>query len=495
MTRPPARDRAPGAAFASGVSGAALVLIATLFAAFILVPAALAARAPRTPVVTLDVRFADRTAAAPASPARDATLRGWTRTASLEDLLYVLRRPAAELGRLEADLVRAALARCPAARADLRRQLVLRLALADPAGSRKELGALAALVPELPVRPRASIFRLGLLMPDTGSYASYGRAVRAGVDAALADANSVSLHPIEVELWSTGGDAPDRAAAAVDHAANSAGVLVGELLSVSTFAIASSARLLRVPLLSPTATDEGIGRVGPSIFQIGPSGARRGVALGRSMLRPGMSRAGVLIANDLGESPLAHGFQAIAESLGIEIAWRGSFTPGAPDLRALARAIGAQKLDALMFDGEPGDARVFLGALARAGVSLAIGGGEAFAPESHAADARLLLEGVAYVGEDWTVPAGVQARLDSVATEIGEARGTSLFVRGYYAGRLISSGVHSGGALAPEELTAWLRRHLDPLPAAGAAGFLDCISEHARLPVWTVQRGKAVPAP
>jgi hypothetical protein len=93
------------------------------------------------------------------------------------------------------------------------------------------------------------------------------------------------------------------------------------------------------------------------------------------------------------------------------------------------------------------------------------------------------------------VPAGVQARLDSVATELGEARGTSLFVRGYYAGRLISSGIHSGNVLCPEELSGWLRRHRDPLPAAAEFGFLDCMSEHARLPVWVVERGKAVPAP
>jgi len=181
--------------------------------------------------------------------------------------------------------------------------------------------------------------------------------------------------------------------------------------------------------------------------------------------------------------------------MGVEIAYHGKYTPGAADYRVVARAVAAKKLDALLYDGEPRDARTFISQLARDGTSLALCGGEAFAPENHPKEALLFLEGVHFVGEDWTVPAGVQARLDSVATELGEARGTSLFVRGYYAGRLIASGIHSGGALAPEELTAWLRRHRDPLPAAAAAGFLDCMSEHAKIPVWTVERGKAVPAP
>ena len=452
------------------------------------------ARAARAPLPTLDIRSADRAFAVPATMNRDA-VRAWAKTAAIEDLMYVLRRPASELKPLEADLVRAAIARCPGSRADLRRQLTLRLALADPVGSRKELGALVTLVPDLPVRPRSSVFRLGLLLPDTGSYAAYGRAVRAGVDAALADANSVSLHPIEVEMWSTGGDAPDRAAAAVDDAAATSGVLVGELLSVPTFTIASSARLLHLPLISPTATDEGIGKVGPSIFQIGPSGARRGLALARSVLRDGVKRVGLLLPSDLPDSPLAAGFTSLADSLGIEIAYRGHYNPGAADFRIVARAVAAKKLDLLLYDGEARDARVFVSQLARDGTSLALCGGEAFAPENHPKEALLFLEGVHYVGEDWTVPAGVQARLDSVATELGEARGTSLFVRGYYAGRLISTGIHSGKVLTSEELTAWLRSRRDPLPDAAEAGFLDCMSEHARLPVWVVERGKSVPAP
>lgn len=477
--RPEARPAGPAA---GAVLAAAVLALASA-------PAG-SARAPR-PVIGLPA--ADRTIAEPPGPARDATLREWARTAPLPDLMYVLRRPAAELGAEEGLLVRAALARCPTSRADLRRRLELRLALADPR-ARRELGRLAEWVPDLPVRPRASVFRLGLLLPDSGRYAAYGLAVEAGIAAALADANSVSLRPIEISRWSTGDDRPDRAAAAVDSATVTAGILVGELLSVPTFTVASGARLLRIPLVSPTATDEHVGRAGPSIFQVGPSGTRRGVALGRVVLRDGHRRVGVLVADDLGDSPLARGFEAVAESSGIEVAYRGTFTPGASEYRALARAIGQRKLDALLFDGDARDARVLLGQLARDGANLAICGGEAFAPDRYPNEARLLLEGVRWVGEDWTVPAGVQARLDSVAAEIGEERSTSLFVRGYYAGRLVAAGVHAG-ALAPEELGTWLRNHLDPLPEAAAAGFLDCMGESAKLPVWMVERGRVVPAP
>lgn len=458
----------------------------------LLLAAPAAAAKAKPPAPTLDVRTADRLAGTPPAAPRDAQLAAWARTAGLADLVFVLRRPESELGAAEGPLVRAALDRCPAERAALRRRLELRLALADPRAGR-ELGRLAALVSALPSRPRASVFRLGLLLPDTGRYAAYSRAVQAGVEAALSDANSVALHPVEVARWSTGGDQPERAAAAFDSAATGCGVVLGELLSVPTFTIAAGARLLGVPLLSPTATDEAIGRVGPAVFQIGPSGLRRGAMLGRLALEGGARRIGTLVSGDYDDSPLARGFAAAAESAGVGIAWRGTYAAGATDLRAAARAIAARKLDALLFDGEPREARALIAQLAQGGVSLALFGGEALNPDGFPADARVLMEGVRFAGEDWTVPAGVQARLDSIAAAIGEPRGTSLFVRGYYAGRLIGAAVHSGGALAPEEVAAWLEARRDPLPAAAAANFLDCAAENARIPLYVVRRGRAVP--
>jgi branched-chain amino acid transport system substrate-binding protein len=258
-----------------------------------------------------------------------------------------------------------ALARCPANSAALHRRLLLCSALVDPGRARKEWGELGALAPGLASRSRASAFRLGALLPDSGHYAPYARAVLAGIDAALADANSVSPHPIERRVWSTGGDTPERAAAALDSAGSSAGVLVGELLSVPTLAIASGARLLELPLVSPTATDEAVGRVGPSVFQVGPSGARRGEALAREVVKSGAKHIGILTADDLTDNSFSRGFAAAASAAGATVEWRGTFQAGTPDFRATSRLLIARKFDALFFDGDSRDAAALLRQLAK----------------------------------------------------------------------------------------------------------------------------------
>ena len=467
--------------------------LAALAVTLLLAAPAGAAKKP-APVAVPSARDAERWLQSPPADARNRALDAFVKGAPLPDLVWLLRRPPELLGGLEPALVRAALERCPAERAELRRRLTLRLAIADPVRARKEMGSLVPYVAELPVRPRASAFRLGLLRPDTGSYAPYTRAVRAGVEAALDDANSVSLRPMDLAAWSTAGDSPEGAVGALDLASASAGVLVGELLSVPTIAAAAGARTLGLPLISPTATDESIGRLGPSVFQVGPSGARRGNRLAREILKGRGQRVGVLASTDVADGSFARGFAAAAESLGAEIAWRSTFTPGTPDFRAAIRALGGKRLEVLFLDGEVRDVRVFLTQLAKEQLPLQICGGESLDPEQHHPETRVLLEGVRWVPEDWEVPMGIQARLDSLALAIGEARGGSLFVRGYYSGRMVCAALHAG-ALAPEEVATWLRGRRDPLPDAAAAGFLDCMSEGARLPVFTVVRGKAVVAP
>jgi len=462
--------------------------------ALVAVSPALAKKAKTPAASALTIQDADRWVASPPGDARDRALRAWIPAADLADLMFVLRQPPEVLGAYEAPLVRAALERCVPSREALHRRLLLRSALADPARAKKDWGELGALAPAFATRARASVFRLGALLPDSGHYEPYARAVLAGIDAALADANSVSPHPLERRVWSTGGDTPERAAAALDSAGTSAGVLVGELLSVPTLAIASGARLLELPLVSPTATDEAIGRVGPSVFQVGPSGAARGEALALAVLKGGAKHVGVLTADDLSDGSFARGFADAATAAGASVDWRGTFAPGTPDFRATSRLLITKKLDALFFDGEARDAAALLRQLTKDQVVIQLCGGEGLSPDEHHADTRVLLEGVTFVAEDWRVPQGIQARLDSLAQTIGEERGGSLFVRGYYAGRMVAAAVASG-ALAPEEVTAFLREHLDPRPLAAASNFLDCAGEGAKLRLYTVERGKAVALP
>lgn len=439
----------------------------------------------------LDVRAADTLLVG--RHARAKELESWVKGADLADLVWLLRRPARELGSAEPLLAAAALAQVSADRTALRARLVARLGT-DSKGRRPGVrGGAALAAPVEMARPRASVFRVGALLPDSGDYADYARAVAIGVEIGMQSIPAPGGRVIDFDFWATGDENPARVAAALEAATWRNGLLVGELLSVPTLAVATGARLVELPLISPTATDEAIGTVGAGIFQIGPSGWSRGERLARALIdRPGL-RVGALTSGAPERSAFAIGFVATAESLGAILAWQSGYNPGTA-FREEVRALQTNKLDVLLWDGEPREAEALLREMSRQKAAVRLCGGEGLAPERLHAEARLLLEGVRYVAEEWKLRATEQARLDSAVTARGGGPATTLHARGWLAGRAIAQAL-AGGALCPEEVTAALTARCGPPPWLSAHRFLDAAREGATLPLFVVQRGRAVAEP
>ncbi len=417
-------------------------------------------------------------------PDRDARLDAWMRTASFDDLLWLLRRDPAELGPLEARLADAALRKAPAARMDLRRRLEARRLLADPAALRKA-GRDAAELEAM--RPRASAWRVAALLPDQGDYASYGAEVRAGLAVGLSSGRPAGARPIALDVHATGEGDPARGAAALDTASRACAVVVGELLSVPTLPLAAATRVLGMPLVSPTATDESIGRMGPLVFQCGPSGERRAARLAAAVLAARGKRVGIVVSGAADESPFAHAFPAAAESLGATIVRRERYAPGTIDFRPIVKSLSAAGAEVVFWDGESREADALVRELAAEGVKARLCGGTALSPERFHAPARTLLEGVAFVADEWRLPASVRA--DSASAHGGDPG--PLWTRGWLAGRRIAAAVDAG-ARTPAELGARLRGR-DPVDRD--LGFLDAAAEGADLPVFTIVRGRAVEPP
>jgi ABC-type branched-subunit amino acid transport system substrate-binding protein len=487
----PTRPPRPGSASvpASSVGSARRAARAIAVACLLALPPGVASAAA-VPVPS-GARGADSLAAAGSGRERDHALARWAGRASLPELMFVLRQPPARLGALDAVLTEAALRLTPASRAALRHRLQLRLAIADPRKADRAWRDLAPEAARLPSRPRASVFRVAAVLPDTGDYEAFGRAVRLGLEAGLAQDAAGAALPLTLMDEPSGDDSPERVAAAFDRAAEEAGVMVGGLLSVPTATLATAARLTGMPLLSPTATDESIGAIGPRVFQVGPSGLQRGRALARSALAGGARRVGLFTVGPADGSPFARGFAATAESLGARVVWTASYAPGSPDFHAELRALKARSVELLFWDGEARDAETLLRQMAQDKMSLAICGGAELDPDRHHAPTRTLLEGVLFVGEDWVLGAGSQAVLDSVARAAGEERANRLHTRGYLAARLIAAAV-AGGALCPEELGAALATRVGADPYLRAHGFLDWNPAEATLPVFAVTRGRPV---
>ena len=430
----------------------------------------------------LDVRAADTLLSRGGTHAKE--LEKWAAGASLDDLVWLLRRTPAELGASQPVLVRAALDKVPAHRTALAARLV---AAAGP-GAKLRRGLPANV--GAPSRPGASVFRVGAILPDSGDYADYGAALAIGLQIGVQSLVAPGGRTIECEFWGTGAGDPSRVAADLEAASGRNGVLVGELLSVNTIPLATGARLLGLPLVSPTATDEVVGTVGPQTYQIGPSGWVRGERLAHAMIARRGLRVGVLVAGDPARNPFALGFTAAAESLGATIEWKFGYSTGT-GFRTEVSLLAAKKLDVLLWDGEPGEVETLLREMTRQKVTVQLGGSESLAPERMHAETRVLMEGVRYVAEEWKLGTSSQARLDSALIARNAGVSTPLFVRGWLAGRMIGQAI-AGGSLAPEEVVAALTARCGPAPWLSSRRFLDLASEDVSLPLFTVQRGRAV---
>jgi len=461
--------------------------------------AALAARAAFLALLSA-LAFAPHAAAAKSAPAaapdgeamlkrpisseRSKELAAWMRSAPLDALLRLLRHDAAKLGPDEKPIVDAAWKLTPAADKDLRRRLDARRQLILAEAGRKatfELADLQAL------RPRQSVWRIGVLLPNRGDYAGYAVSVRTALEAGLIWGGATE--PFLIEFHGTGDAEPARAAAALDSAAMACGVVVGELLSEPTFALAAGTRIAGIPLLSPTATDEDIGRSGSEVFQVGPASVERGRALARAVLSGKDRRVAILTSSGTARGPLATSFAAAAESLGATIVRRDVYAPANNDFKTLSRAVRTFGAEVLFWDGDSREAAALLRQLGADGISVRVCGGTALAPEQFHAGEKILLEGVTYVDDDWSLAPAQQAVVDSIAQSRGERAG-ALWTRGFLTGRRLVAAIHAG-ARTPPELAARLR-HRDPTLRAG--GFLDCTLDGAIVPVWLIERGKPIQA-
>ncbi len=471
--RSPRSDAGPAAAIARPA-------IAVACAAGLALVAALAAPAAAAPA-KLEVRSAttaDSLLGTPASAARDKAITAWAARASSDDLAWLLRRPLGTLGAVEVPLLDAALARTGAERTERRQRWLARRAVVVPRTLKKGEVALPALTA---LRPDASVFTVGSLLPDSGDYAGYTRAVRAALAEGLRHGRPAGARVLALDTLGTGDSDPARLAAGYAKLAPRCDVIVGELLSVPTLSLATAAHAAGVVVVSPTATDERIGGLGPRVFVVGPGPRERAHALAEAVL--GRDATSVAIT---GSATAVHG--AFADAFAVEVTARGGRVvrreparTAASEAKQQAVSLKASGATVLFWDGPARDAETMLRALAGEGASLRLCGGPALAPDGMRTAARPLLEGVAWVAEDWRLPEPIRAHLDSLARASGGRPG-SLWTRGYLAGHAIAAAVDRG-ARTPGELAELLR-------GRSPAGTLDPAIAATSLPVFIVKNGR-----
>lgn len=142
--------------------------------------------------------------------------------------------------------------------------------------------------------------KIGAILPLSGDAATYGKALQKGMELVVIEINSggaVLDKPIAIVYEDSGAD-PKTAVSAINKLINADKVplIIGDMFSSTTLAIAPIAQKNRVVLISPTASAQAVPAVGDYIFTIYPSDAYDGEFIGEHLVQlwPEVQRVAVV---------------------------------------------------------------------------------------------------------------------------------------------------------------------------------------------------------
>ncbi len=166
--------------------------------------------------------------------------------------------------------------------------------------------------------PTSQTLKVGVLTPVTGEYSGYAESMIKGINLAL----RYSFMQAEVELVvkDTEGDSAKTASLSNQLAEEDVISIIGPLKSESTLGAAVAAGRTQIPLISPTASQQGIGALSRFVFQLSPSNQTRGKGLAELAIKEkGLVDFVMFVSDDEGAGELARGFQEEAKKLGAKI--------------------------------------------------------------------------------------------------------------------------------------------------------------------------------
>jgi ABC-type branched-subunit amino acid transport system substrate-binding protein len=206
--------------------------------------------------------------------------------------------------------------------------------------------------------------RVGILTPLSGDFSYYGTALLNGVKLALS-LHAPTQREIELEIKDTEGDFVKAAlyCRGLIHE-DSVSCLIGPLRSESVASAAVVANNTRVPLITPTASKEGLASLGDFVFQLSPSPERKGRNLGEFAVRhQKLKDFIVLLPEGEGAGSEALAFKEVVEQLGGNLKVIQYYPPGTTDFSPYLREIKnvllgfppsqAQEEDGSFFDEIP----------------------------------------------------------------------------------------------------------------------------------------------
>lgn len=164
---------------------------------------------------------------------------------------------------------------------------------------------------------------IGILLPLSGSFVSYGNKVKNGIELAHSLKPGKNIH---LEYYDT-QSSPSRAAAGAEHLVRmGAKVIVGPLTSNEAESAITVASRSGTVMISPTSTDPSLLGLYPCLFQLNSFAEEETKAIARYAVSQGLTNFGVLYPQTDQGRNLANLFSSTVTSLGGKVLYNYALT-------------------------------------------------------------------------------------------------------------------------------------------------------------------------
>ncbi|MBM4377949.1 MAG: ABC transporter substrate-binding protein [Deltaproteobacteria bacterium] len=205
--------------------------------------------------------------------------------------------------------------------------------------------------------PASDVILLGEVGSLTGAEATFGQSTHEGIQLALEQANAaggVNGKKLEVRVYDDQGK-PEEAANAAVRLINQDKVklILGEVASTNSLAMADKAQAAKVPMVSPSSTNEAVTQKGDYIFRVCFIDPFQGYAMAK-FARETLKLQNVAVLQD-NKSAYSTGltgvFQLRFAEMGGKVAGVESYSKGDTDFRAQLTALKKAKPDGIYIPG------------------------------------------------------------------------------------------------------------------------------------------------
>lgn len=328
---------------------------------------------------------------------------------------------------------------------------------------------------------------IGFLAPLTGEYSIFGKRVKHGLELALKG------NRLKIVEKDTKGSPFEAIQAVIDLIKNEdVFVIIGPVLSMPMIAAAGIANLLKVPIISPTATEEDISSIGPYVFQLNVGlGAQAREMAKYATGTLGYYRIAILYPDDAYGNSLAEIFSYEAAKYGVQIVARQGYPEGTTDFRIQMKFIKDQKPEAIYIPCYPNEAIMIAPELRYYRIRARILGADGWKDEIVPLKGEKYVEGAIFTGNPAVVYKNTKEYRDFRRLYFSQYRTepSRESALGYDTGILLLKAISKSEK--DTRLLANILRDLEPF--GGASGIVNPLGVfEGTVPIYTIKKGEIV---